>query len=307
MSRFILLKMGVAVAAFWATAACIKDIDWETDYQKQPVVNCVLCPDEVQTLRLSYNNVAGSNIFRDFQPIEHATATLWCNGAAVGTFKDNRYGRYRLDYRPVPGAFYRLEVRLEDGTELSAETSFPKTVSVNLDPDRKGDNFCRFFIQEDVRDPYWIFHLNRDEDILYFPPSVTGDDHLVTKIGTDHPDRDDFNTTGPLMFSDVMGSTKGKTLEHLAYLRIVPKSDKEPVSFCVEGLMNPMRVLIVVRSVSPEYDSYLKSALEKMHAHISSEDPTSWLEEVDTYSNIEGGLGIFGAWADRVLYISPIP
>ena len=71
--------------------------------------------------------------------------------------------------------------------------------------------------------------------------------------------------------------------------------------------MNPMRVLIVVRSVSPEYDSYLKSALEKMHAHISSEDPTSWLEEVDTYSNIEGGLGIFGAWADRVLYISPIP
>ena len=67
MSRFILLKMGVAVAAFWATAACIKDIDWKTDYQKQPVVNCVLCPDEVQTLRLSYNNVAGSNIFRDFQ------------------------------------------------------------------------------------------------------------------------------------------------------------------------------------------------------------------------------------------------
>ena len=68
-----------------------------------------------------------------------------------------------------------------------------------------------------------------------------------------------------------------------------------------------LRALIIIRSVSPEYDAYLKSTLEKMHAHFSFEDPTSWLEEVDTYSNIEGGLGIFGAWADRVLYISPIP
>ena len=75
----------------------------------------------------------------------------------------------------------------------------------------------------------------------------------------------------------------------------------------VGGLLSSLRALIIIRSVSPEYDAYLKSTLEKMHAHFSFEDPTSWLEEVDTYSNIEGGLGIFGAWADRVLYISPIP
>ena len=307
MKRYNPPPLLTAVAVLWTAIACVEDLNWETNYEKKPVINCVLCPNEVQTLRLSYNNQTGSDIFRDFENIEHAKATLWCDGNEVGTFTDIRFGRYTLNHRPKTGATYRLEVRLEDGRVLWAETTFPKPVRVRLNTANRGDEFRRHLIQENVREPYWIFHLNRSEDILAFPATVTPDDHLVMEIGSDHPDRDDFNTTGPVMFSHSTGGGFGTTKEHLAYLRIAPKPDRENASFCLEGLLSSLRALIIIRSVSPEYDAYLKSTLEKMHAHFRFEDPTSWLEEVDPYSHIEGGLGIFGAWADRVLYISPIP
>ena len=53
MKRYNPPPLLTAVAVLWTAIACVEDLNWETNYEKKPVINCVLCPNEVQTLRLS--------------------------------------------------------------------------------------------------------------------------------------------------------------------------------------------------------------------------------------------------------------
>lgn len=81
----------------------------------------------------------------------------------------------------------------------------------------------------------------------------------------------------------------------LGYLRML--ADERTTSFYVEGGL--YGCVIFFRAFSEDYDRYLKSSISKMLVYESINDPSQWLDESEVYSNIENGLGIFGAYADR--------
>ena len=59
---------------------------------------------------------------------------------------------------------------------------------------------------------------------------------------------------------------------------------------------------MVFRAASAEYDRYLRSVIEKMLFYESEGDPSAWFEQTVVYSNIEHGLGIFGAYYQTAYY-----
>lgn len=123
-------------------------------------------------------------------------------------------------------------------------------------------------------------------------PVVEAGDELESSVGSTHPHADNFNANDRMMFED-----KGTTREHIAYIRIAPQT--KAASFYVEASLRTS--LVFFRSASEEYDQYMKSSVQKMMVYNAFEDPTQWLDENEVYSNISNGLGVFAAYADRII------
>ena len=110
---------------------------------------------------------------------------------------------------------------------------------------------------------------------------------MLENIGTDYPRTDQFN---------MQASEADIVKYHHQYIRMLPTT--VPRTFTLYPLFSSVVSFI---AVSEEYDRYLKSSLLKMQAYESFQDPTQWLEENAIYSNIENGVGIFGAYEETLL------
>lgn len=281
-------------------SSCIKTIDYDAVYERKVVVNCILSPGEEQTLQLSFNGITGS--YR-FDVPEEADARLFCDGTEVGRFeRDEESGKWGLQHRPVPGGNYRLMVSIPGWDDITAETRFPISAPPVKRAKRDRDSSApRSYIQTEEFPPYWIFIISQpveEWDILMRYPAATEDDYLRWAIGSDHPGVDDFNS----LQSPVGWGTdnEGKTISHYLYLRICPSDALYPLNFSLEPALTGGG-LVYFRSVSDEYDKYIKTSLQKVLALSSEDDPTYWFDEEKVYGNINGGLGIFGAYDDYVV------
>ncbi|MFV0265536.1 MAG: hypothetical protein ACK5HT_00210, partial [Draconibacterium sp.] len=130
-------------------------------------------------------------------------------------------------------------------------------------------------------------------------PVVMPVDQLENSLGTNHPFRDDFNMSDNIMFYDTGG--EGTTTEHVAYLRIRQSENgaENEISFYIEGSFR--QSLVFFRAVSAEYDLYMKSSVQKMMVYSVFDDPSSWFDENEIYTNINNGLGIFAAYSDHIV------
>jgi hypothetical protein len=278
--------------------SCVNEIDFNNDPADRIVVNCLLTSDSVQYLNLTHNAQKGDSYFQD---VEEATATLSSDGEVVGIFKHYEYGRWTLNFTPEAGRKYKLNISVDGFDDISAETTFPAPAKVSKSSE-KGKYYRRYFVQQKTDNIFWMFYLTQNSDSLMDVPVIHPSDRLEESIGTSHPGADEFNALDNLMFAASGGA--GITQEHLAYIRVLPEQGQQILQFCVEG--NLAQSLVVFRSVSDEYDRYLKSSMMKMMLHMNFEDPTAYLDESSVYSNIKGGLGIFGAYRDRIIQFSPI-
>ena len=179
----------------------------------------------------------------------------------------------------------------------------------------------------DLPDPVWIWAMN------YNPES--GEHHIAEEICTECPFVDDFNTTGdsyvapeqtdvPNPYVDGSHVSKlapqleGKPL-HKRYLRFPAKdlSEEKGWWFTLAGSMQgkynckdfyqyyygdnglarpllPDEGYIEVSAVSKDFDDYLMDAHERQQIQQSSDLTTIYLRD-NSYTNIVGGLGVFGA------------
>ncbi len=287
-------RLAALLLAALPLASCVEDIDLSSRYERKVVVNCVLEDSDTQTLSLSYNSVVGSF---SHDEITDADVTLSCDREEVGRFEHKSYMRWELAYTPEAGREYTLTVRVPGHEDITASTVMPRACGLSKIRN-KGGQSIRFFSQRGVASPYWIFHLSQQTEEYDPAPKVSYTDRLIDDIGTDHPGVDDFNAFDEMMFAGT--GLVGTTRSHMAYLRIVPDGDMD--SFKVEGQFTS--TLVVFRFPSEEYDRYMRSSILKMMSHTDDTDPSRWFEEVSVYSNISGGLGIFGAVADTVIQIN---
>ncbi|MCD8164956.1 MAG: DUF4249 domain-containing protein [Bacteroides sp.] len=273
--------------------ACTEAIDFGPSTPREVVVNCVLSPDSKQYLTLSYSNKL--NEFQ-YESIADAVITLYCGVEIVGNFKKDKYNEWYLDYTPAPGKEYWLTVEIPDYPIITAATTVPLPLSVNQYENEAETNVYirKHFVQQAYGMPYWAFIINKYDQQS---SGVTHKDKLVSSLGTNYRGCDGFNASGSPMSASF--SSQYVTLEHYAYLRMVSEDAQKSDTFYIES--PSASGWHFFRAASPEYDKYLKTSIQKMMVYQSFDDPSQWFDETMIYSNIENGLGIFGAYIDTIL------
>lgn len=265
--------------------SCTKPIDIEEFLEKKVVVNCILTEQSTQTLSLNYS---GSLKDKSYQEIDQARITLLENKKIVGNFQKKGYSLWEISFTPKQGNTYDLEIQIPNTPLITATTKMPKKITINKV--KKEDTHTKKNFVKESDDFFWVFAFQKNKDTLMRKITIDSKYKLLQEISTNYSKVDNFNTKEPT--SSVFGYKP-----HFVYLRMKPNENEK--TFFLEG--NFYSSIIVFRSVSIEYDKYLKSSIQKMLVYQSFEDPTQWLDESEIYTNIKNGVGIFGAYVDHCL------
>lgn len=263
--------------------ACVEEINTPIQGQRQIVVNCLLTLDKVQKLSLTYTNELNNTAYEE---VPEAIVTLYEFNQLVGEFHKVAYGEWQLAFKPVRGGRYTLKIQTPNHPDLTATTTFPEHLPIHRlrkeDKERK-----RAFQIKKNTETFWACAFFKDQDTIMRPVVIRPNYKMIEDIGTDYPRTDQFN---------MQATEANKVKLHHHYIRMLPTAT--PTTFTLYPLYGSVVSFI---AVSKEYDRYLKSSLLKMQAYESFQDPTQWLEENAIYSNIENGVGIFGAYEETLL------
>ncbi len=269
--------------------SCSEEVNFDPYHQQKVVVNCILTPGYTQKLTLTYNNHLKDFYF---EKITDATVSLYAGDELIGNFEPSDYGDWEMTYTPVSGQHYKLKVEIPDMPTIEGSTTMPFNVPVIKDKEGNETFVRKFFIQDMYEAPYWVFVMNKRDE----KDAISSKDRLMNSLGTNHEACDRFNLSGAGM-STLIGQD-AKTQEQLIYLRIMPNGN-EVYNFCVEAQVNDS--WFYFRAASEEYDRYLKTSFQKMLVYQAFDDPSQWFDESTVYSNVNNGLGIFGAYSDVIM------
>lgn len=298
------------------------------DEKPTVVVECILTDNPIQTLRLSFTSADGTQ--REVQEAEAVLTDLTVNSVA-GTFSRNAEGCWTLDYKAVSGHKYRLEIKVPGYDLIYAEDTMPQQCVVHSAMGFLSNKASNVIYGSVFRVPtgsykMWVYAMNYNKE--------TGRREIVERICTDAAGVDDFNLTGESYdpphsdFDNIFGVSRDAYLYwelegcplHNKYLRVEMEPGKFSNSlsdyiFSVSGSFEgdyynrgtikpserPPREdegVVLVTIVSDKYDRFLRDVHYFMHLAESTELASIYLRD-NLYTNIEGGVGIFGAKSER--------
>ncbi len=320
MKRIVVVLL---IALSWVS--CIKDISLDAG-ERAVVVYCILNDTSVQELRLYYTG--GTSRQEEF-PVNETVITLMdkTESSEIGRFEYSGDDRWTLDYAAIPGHEYQLIVLLPDHDPIFAIQTMPslelKTFSDNFSYNDPVDGWQ---YQEGVSyslkssDAVWVCGVN------YYLEGARYT--MVEEICTGyHPTVDYFNLLGSVYVPKEIYSEKKKCntylypmLEgaslHKRYIRITRPSLSHKYFFsgnysggrkyfnsndAISGGYGHIYTnspdiegYVVFTAVSDDYDQYLKQMTIYLE-QLQSTDLSSIYQREDFYTNIVGGVGIFGA------------
>jgi len=277
--------------------SCVKELPFDIGQSEIPVVNCLLTNDSIQQLSLT-QSVKITNPYY-FKEIKDAEISLSTDSEVVGYFDRVSYGTWQLNYTPVEGNVYELHVKLSDGRELKASTTMP--MANRFDPLINEDHYpTKNFRQLSADFPCWIYILTEDtpaQDLMHPLPNQKA--RLINNLGTNHPWIDRFNKHENM--SDIEMEVSMPFYDFYLRVQSFPDTIQGSVSFGIQAGYSYYSY-IYFRTVSEEYDRYLKSSIQKMNVYQDENDPVYMFDESKVYSNIQNGTGIFGAYNEQLTY-----
>lgn len=325
-SLFLLvpLFLGCMVFMYLALTGCVRDVVLDAREKPRVVVECVLTESSPQELRLSFTKGASLAAAPE---LTEATARLTdlTDDYPAGEFRRGEDGTWVLDYAAVPRHSYRLEVEVPGYDLVWAEQTMPEGCKIYC------SSHAPYLIDDSIPDKYknlvgteyhyktlsyntWIYGMNYDER--------TGAFQVADEICTDNEFVDNFNLTGGTYIpetsdtdyygrelpSELYPYLSGASL-HRKYLRI--KKNDSNKDFLISGYFDgpyyyylkwpygPREPYedegyLVFLSVSDDYDRYLREAVVKV-SEAGLSDITMIFSRENIFTNINGGVGIFGA------------
>ncbi len=311
-----------------ALSSCVKDV--VLDAKEDPVLAlaCILNQDSLQTLLISWTKGASQT---EAPRVTEATAVLTdlTEGREVGRFVRTSEKNWQLEYAAVPTHSYRIEVIVPGHDPVWAEQTMPEGVpfyaeawnwnlGMDLDVDRftshiswvEGITFGEVIaggMFYGFHSPYAVWITGYYLDVksgLYIP---------VKELCTDNPYVDNSNLTGGFLASagvpeylNTPDLRTGTYVEnylvgypyHRDYLRIPKGDDHKRICYGIDGDFkgrdNTLDNVLFFAAMSDDYDRYLCEAYMQLSAEQSSDISSIYLRD-NIYTNIHGGLGIFGA------------
>ena len=324
------IAIGLILPLFLAVS-CVEKIVLDPMEEMPVVVNCVLMTERTtQELDLYYAKRPSETAY---VPITDAKVVVRDASGNSHAFQWNGE-RWTSDFVPAYKTRYVLEIETRDGKKLSAETTVPDDYL--LVPNPYFSETPYFFRHPQIYIQYNTYYFARTTGASTFEP-YSGELYAwITcgaRLSTDHIDVDIFNLipgkSWDLILHPYFDQVKvyydtyiEKLPLYQGFLRIhqrdsftgsVPEeyfiednradpnnlfilsSDPELTELNEDG--TPVMFKYRVRFVSPEYDRFLKDLITDKWIH---EDELAQLYSMEpVYSNIAGGLGIFGAEVTR--------
>ena len=286
-------------------AGCKEIIDYdEKSVREALVVSGILEQGKVIDIRLSKS----INRFDDagFQQIEDKIIVYFEDGVRMGELRNAGKGRYVSDgFLATPGKAYRIEI-FDNGKEIaSAETFLPiplringldsismiingnkrLLVKLNFDDPPGTENFYRLELHEDLFVPYLTSKNEVSVRMITIPGEInTEKNWLIRGMGlfSENDKFHDWASNRFYIFSDryIQGNKLSLELD-MPYFR-------------TDSVLGTNRK-IYLQSISRDYFYYLRSVMQQVS---TSENPFN--EPVQVYTNINGGVGIFGAFSQSV-------
>ena len=288
------LPFYTAALFFLLFSNCEKELPFpEQNISPQLVVNSSFSADSLWTAHISESApVNGSNQPKDVSNAE--VVLLDETGTALANFKHNAGGNYTIsDLKPEAGRTYRIEANAPNHSPVTAQSYQPQDFSFTI-IDTVHSVFLDMpvvFIDLEIRDNpaennYYLIEVQKTvsvtetQDTFRFIPY-----HYVFDQNTEN-DEIDTETAG---FDRVYLPDQGFNGQSYTTRLAVEKDEGDEEEELPEGV----EVLWTVRvnSVSEDLYKYLKT-LERYN--LSNGE--LFAEPVEIYSNINGGLGIFGGF-----------
>lgn len=300
------------------------------------VVECILSCDSIQKLSLSLTRSKANNSGN--MDISEAKAVLYdeTSGKEAGTFVYID-GEWTLSYSAVPEHEYRLDIDVIGYDHISARQKMPKQVKVGdsfegykpqsspLQNTYHGYEkygagyFGSVYYCANIPENTWICAVQYDKQ--------SGTTSLVEDICSDYPYIDNFNLTGrtfePLIrnregiregsFESRCYYLKGYPL-HRRYIRTSQtftnseSNNHSDYMFIIYGAFADSKDTLIEEplgdkggilftAVSEDYNHYLEDAMYYQQLQETSDLSSIYIRD-NIFSNIEGGIGIFGAKTD---------
>lgn len=324
------IKGFVAIAACLAVAtSCVKDVILDAMEEPTVVMECILSDDPVQTLYLVYTKGASREAAPDL-PEATAVLTDLTEGKEAGRFARTADGSWTLAYGALPEHRYRLDVTIPGHDPIWAEQTMPEAPGVAVDwhkwnilPQNAKDT-SEDYIGYDFRfthasDPVWFYGIDY--------PTADSPGELTQYLYTNSPAVDRYNETEYFRSgeesawsapdSDVLRTTCYTVLDgvpkHSKFLRFPPQENVRQEKFLVSGSFKGYIIDVKnfthaeIRpaelhylSVSEDYDRFLLDSGYLMEVKASSDLSAIFLRD-NVYTNIQGGIGFFGAKIERTL------
>ncbi len=303
--------------------SCVEEIDLDTG-EEILCAYCILNQGPGQSLDLSYI----STVNRKGAPVDDAQVELFDGKEKIGEFKGQGNGKWTIDHSPAFGHTYRLVVRVPGQQVLEAKTTFPEMIAF------KEANGWKKAPHEMIPIGFsGLVADSAVDQILWCYFETEGPDaHFVDYIATDHPCVDQFGITSHyfdpdhprtsswILYTPNLGWRLGGVFSsdpvflYEKALRITHPSgflrpyDTEIVHFSPEletggktsiflitGVSyEPTNASLVICVVSDDYDQYLRDCYREMKRQ-EDYDFASRIYKANHYSNIRGGIGLFGA------------
>ncbi len=295
-----IVKYSVWVVLIVISWSCEKIIDFNSDdVRAKMVINSVLCPDDLLVVSLmESNSVLGDNTYTS---LDDRTVQVFKDNSLIETLIYGNNGNYFSEnIYPTVGESYDLKVLNNGEEELTAKATVPIPIEIiSVDTEMvKNDTWVELFIT--FKDPVNAgnyYKLSLEEKIKKDHSLVKGsanNDSLVSYKWIDLDQNAFLSSMGAVpndgivqditfnkyyIFSDQIIDGKTFTLRVSTPIRL--PDNNEPYSMVVN-----------LQSLSEDYFYYLKS--KTLYDALSN---NSFVEPIGIMSNINNGMGIFGAMA----------
>lgn len=314
------------------------EVSLDSMEERQIAVECVLNNGPEQTIHLCFAKGSSENSIKYISEAD-AVLTDLTDNIIAGKFRYESDGSWTLGYSAIPGHNYRLDINIPGRDPIYSEQLMPSIDITavyyiqmfgdhNLYEYRSSPHIV--YQLSSLPEYTWIYALRYDESV--------GMRVIAEEICTDYPFVDNFNLTGKvytpeIILHDLYGIPQYMTVApeliganlHNRYLRICKNdaldrnwlilsgnfSGDFPIIFkdnkwgnlAERGQLDELddkQGCVVFAGVSPDYDRYLREAIYFQQLQESSDLSSLYIRD-NIFTNIHGGIGIFGAKCEEML------
>lgn len=291
MKKIKILPLLVAFAAL--LSGCEKELEMEyIDSDPKVVVMSTVEAGVPVALQLTYSRFFLSTA--PFRAIDNATVTLTVNGNAPALAATAEGNKYTVAYAPAEGDKLDLRVQVPGHDDVTASTVVPRRAVVtgmrvqavaNADEESYFSDYSLRFTLDDPAGErnYYRFQ------VIQICSSGTYRDTMYSSFSCN-----DYTLNNEVGVSTALDEVDGGArYSHLMFTDEVIDGMGHETELTVGCAPDAIKLILVVTTYSR--DRYLYEVTEQMY----EDDPyaTLFSEPVQIHTNINGGIGIFGASA----------